>query len=68
MWVDQGFEIALAAEHEDGMMQGHLRSLRKLKIKGIDVLVPPEDIEETLKSTEAFVHFTAFRRESETAF
>jgi len=73
MWVDQGFEIALAPEFEEGSMIGHLRSLRRLKIQNTEVLVPPEDIERVLKAdatmkSRGWIPFEAFRRDSELSF
>ena len=73
MWVDQGFEIALAAEYEEGTMVGHLRSLRRLKVHNVDVLVPPEDIERVRRDEAAskeygFMPVEAFRRHAELSF
>jgi hypothetical protein len=68
VWVDQGSEISLAAEHEAGMMQGHLRSLRKLTVRGTDVLVPPEDIAAVVSAQDEWIHLAAFTKAAELGF
>lgn len=74
VWVDQGFEIVLAPERENGLMEGHLRTLRRLKLHGTEVLVPPEDVQRVLhdfnrfNDDERWIAFDAFRREKVTVF
>ena len=44
-WSDEGGKIILSPHYEEGMMRGHLRTLKKMTVEGRELLVRPEDLE-----------------------
>ena len=60
-WSEVDGGIDLRASHEEGMIMGHLKHLKRVVLSGEMRLIPPDDIDEATDVGEPFSSFYAFK-------